>query len=643
MKGTGLIAIAFTVLCSCTNAGTDIRKVAETVADKGSGYVDYGQYAGTVYTQALATFAVTARASGYLDMAKDIAADFVSGERKGGGSFISYDTGGTLLPFLAWNGYEEAAATAGETAKRMWEGQLRNKDDVMIANWDGLYEKNALFADCVLAVTPYFLYDGLVEGNSEYLDYSAFMAVRTYEDLRDAESGLIHQARAVNWLEEGEMTEDCWSRANGWLSLGMGALMKDLPKDNPNYVKVAECASEFYSACLGYQDEEGLWHQEMTWPDSYPEISGSALILYGIGCGIRAGVLDRRTFLPAFKKGLEGMLKYIDEDCNICNTCSGCLTYGDGSKAAYASHPYWTNEVHAFGPVLLALTAALELGIRKVDARMGENTVGRIPLCHVRHIAERKGDIAWENDMLAFRIYSREVMHKVSSGVDFWTKCVDYPVLEHWYELDGNGGSYHTDSGEGYDFYAVGRNRGIGGIGIWTGSELAVPEPYLSYDIVEDGPERLEFNLHYPDIAVGGDSISLSENISMVLGTRFYRAVIHADSNLGREMTVAVGLTDFGNAEAEYDAGKGTLSIIETISEDDGAVAGAIVPCPGDFAGFASYGQDRLVLLRTAGNPITVYVGAAWSKDQRMEHMNSRWPALVEANGWNELNAIYER
>ncbi len=641
MKKLIIVMAIAAILNGCTDR-TDVMKVAESVADKAVEYVDYGHYAGTVYTQALASFAYASGSEKCLERAQEIASGFVSGGLTGGGSFISYNTGGTLLPLLAWNGWEEASETARATAAQMWEEQLRNKDDVMIANWGpALREKNGMFADCVLAVTPYLLYEGLVEGNREYIDYSAFMAVRTYDDLRDSESGLIHQARAVNWLEEGQMTDDCWSRANGWLSMGLGALLKELPEDSPYFPKVIETADKFYSACLDCQDEEGLWHQEMTWPESYPEISGSALILYGIGCGIKSGALERRKFLPAFRKGIEGILRYIDADGNICNTCSGCLTYGDGSKAAYASHSYWTNEVHAFGPVLLALSQALELGIKKIDVELGAQTAGKIPACHVRQINERKDDIAWENDMLAYRIYSQLVKEEVSSGVDFWTKRVDFPVLEHWYELNGNGGSYHVDAGEGYDFYTVGKKRGLGGIGIWTGTELIVPEPYIGVEILQDGPDRLEFTVRYPDIAVPGDTISLSENISMVLGTRFYKAGLTAVSRSGRPVVLAAGLTGFGNETVTVNQETGTLSMIETISEDDGIVAGALVPCPADFAGFASFGSDRLVLVNAGSGTVTIFVGAAWSKDQRIEPVEVKWPSVVAGNDWEKLSTIF--
>lgn len=130
-------------------------------------------------------------------------------------------------------------------------------------------------------------------------------------------------------------------------------------------------------------------------------------------------------------------------------------------------------------------------------AELGVAFAGKTPACHVRCIKERKEDIAWENDRVSFRIYSREVKGKVSSGVDFWTKNVAHPVVEAWYALNDKGMDYHTDRGEGYDFYAVGRNRGVGGTGIMSAAGLVAPEPYANYRIYNDTPDLVDFEISY--------------------------------------------------------------------------------------------------------------------------------------------------
>ncbi len=642
MKKVIVISVALLSLVACSNK-TDVRKVAEAVIDNAPAHLDYVHYTGSVFTQSLAEFVVQTGSRKYRAMAEGIIDDFIAGKGEERGSFISYYTGGPLVPEMVRAGYSKAAPMAAATAERMWKEQNRNRDGLMIPFWSDLAPKNGMFVDCVLAVSTYFLYEGLNEGNVEYMDFAAWTALKTYEDLYDPESGLVNQARAVRWMAEGQVTEDCWSRGNGWLSMGLAALLRDLPKDNKYRADIERVSADFYTAVLKWQGPDGLWHQEMTWHDSYPELSGSGLLLCGLGRAIEAGVIDRDTALPAFRIGIEALLRYVDADGNTGNTCSGCLAWGDGTKAAYASHSYFYNEVHSFGPVVFALTEALALGIKKVDTELGAGLEGKVPACHVRQITERKNDLAWENDRAAFRIYSTTANGKVSSGVDYWAKKCDWPVVENWYAS----GDYHTDRGEGCDFYTVGRRRGLGGIGIWTGDKLLVPDPYSGYKVLKESPQCISFELSYPDIKDGDVTYSLSEEIEMILGTNFYRKRITLSQPEDSNALIAVGLSGFGNAEVTREGN--VLSVIEALEpkgkEDKGAegvvLASAIVAEPALFAGFASEGDDSLILLKPLSEGSICFVGVAWNKDNRIGDPWKKWPAILKANTFESLNNQY--
>ena len=632
MRKAVVTFVAVLAAISCSSRA-DITDVADAVIAKAPSHLDYGHYAGTVFTQGLAEYML---ATGkYEAEVRELAGEFISGERTGYGSFVSYSTGGNFLAELAARGWDIARETVKETAEKMWEEQPRNAQGLMVPPWCEA-SRNPLFIDCVLAVTPYFLYAGLAENRQEYIDYSAYMTLKTFEELRDKESGLVHQARAVMWMEAGKITSDCWSRGNGWGAIALASLMKDFPRTNPQWPRIEALAADFFRAVAKYQDQDGLWHQEMTWEDSYPEVSGSGLLLYGIGRAIESGVLPRKEFLPVFKKGLEGLLLYVDSDGNIADTCSGCLAWGDGSKEAYAAHEYYTNEPHAFGPVLLALAQARALGINKVKTSLGARTAGKIPACHVRMVEERKGDIAWENDCAAFRVYSQEVKDKVSSGVDYWGKRVDYPIIEQWYALNDKGLDYHTDRGQGRDFYAVGKLRGLGGTGIWTGGKLLVPEPYSHYEILKDSPEGIAFRVTYPAIEDGVNTYRLSETIEMVLGTPFYRKTAVLDIQ-DSEARIAIGLSDFGKAEVK--SAGGVLSLFEDLGED-GLLAGAVVAEPESSYGTVREGKDWLLLL-APGAP--AFIGVAWGGDVRWRNLPGEFYSLVYGeDSYKKISSYYE-
>ena len=223
MKKIALALIPLFCLFSCSQK-TDVRTVAEAVIDNAPEHLEYLHYTGCVFTQSLAEYAIQTNSKKYRRMAEGIIDSFMDAPLREKGSFISYYIGGTLVPEMVRAGYSKAADFSAAAAARMWTEQNRNLDGVMLPPW-GVKEKNALFVDCVLAVPPFLLYQGLNEGNTDYMDYAAWMAIKTYEDLYDKESGLVNQSRAINWQAEGQITEDCWSRGNGWLSMGLAALM----------------------------------------------------------------------------------------------------------------------------------------------------------------------------------------------------------------------------------------------------------------------------------------------------------------------------------------------------------------------------------------------------------------------------------
>ncbi len=620
-----------------------IVDIARKVSEKSRLYVDVEDYKGTVYLQGVAEMALASEDDYFVSLATQMLDNFKDGRLKGYGSFISYSTGGSAQALMAYKGHPEYRDLVLETAGRMWKEQPRNSDGIMMPPWKEVAEKNPVFADAVLAIVPYMLYSGLASGNQEYIDYAVRVAVDVYKDLYDESTGLIHQVRACRRIPEGVLTEDCWSRGNGWLALGFAALLHDLPESHPRYAEVRSLAASYFKSVLKYQDKAGLWHQEMTYPESYVEISGSALLLYGIGAALEKEVLEKK-YQKAYQKGLKGLMLYIDRDGNVGNTCSGCLAYKNGTKDDYASHPYFCNEAHAFGPVLLALSQAVRMGIREITVKglLGSEIADVIPSCHVRMVEERKGDIAWENDKVAFRIYSHEVKNKVSSGVDFWTKSVDYPVIEGWYALNVKGLDYHTDRGEGYDFYAVGRNRGIGGTGVWVGDTLYVPEPYSDYRIIRADKDELEFEISYPPYKAAGEIIRETKRIRMILGTYFYRVSSTIVTESGRDAVLAVGLTDFGRAAVEELPQRGMLALTECISEKDGAIGSAVVASTDRLLGYVSSGKDRLMLLKVhSGEPVNYYIGAGWSQDSRFDPFKSKWPRMLNNQSYQSLNRLY--
>lgn len=636
MKRLLSLLTVFLLLSSCKGE-VRLEKIARNVAKNGFERSGIELYQGSCFLHGLAEYIIATEDAELQKQLFETLEAFQRGDLRGQGSLISYSIGGTASALMSFKGKEEYKQKTLSVADSMFRNQPRNRDGVMVPPWKSASLKDdGIFMDLIFAATPFLLYSGQIAGNEEWTDYAAFGALRTFNALRDSETGLVHQARGVMRLASGEISQDNWSRGNGWGAVALAVLMRDLPKDNRYYPEVIELCSDYFRAVLRYQDEDGLWHQEMSWSDSWQEVSGSALLLYGIGAAIEEGILPLSA-KSDFIRGIRGLLAYTDSNGNIASVCGGCLAPGDASKATYAHQASLWNERHAFGPVMLALSAAMRLGIHSVRAELGSKMADRRPACVVRHVEQRKDDIAWENDWTAYRIYSQKSpVEKIGSGIDYWAKTVDYPILDKWYATNSAGGSYHKDQGEGCDFYVVGKNRGLGGNGVWVADSLFVSAPYQDWKFNQEGPEKISFTVSYPPFKAGEEIVSQTSTISCVIGSPFTCIETTLTSPSGNDLCLAAGLTTFGNG-AIFRQDNGLLWLHEVI--EDTNLHSFILTDPERQAEFLSFGADRLMLMNVhSGEPVRYYISAQSDLSSRF----GDWIRLMNGSSWAETEKIFE-
>ena len=135
----------------------------------------------------------------------------------------------------------------------------------------------------------------------------------------------------------------------------------------------------------------------------------------------------------------------------------------------------------------------------------------------------RYGDLLWENDRIAFRIYSRALESAEppsSSGIDAWGKRVRWPYMNRQLRT----GDQHADHGEGLDFYNVGTGRGVGGLGIWHDNKLWTSRNYVRPHIASAGPQVADFTVDYEPWPVDvARSVSETRRFTLPAGTNFTR------------------------------------------------------------------------------------------------------------------------
>jgi len=243
-----------------------------------------------------------------------------------------------------------------------------------------------------------------------------------------------------------------------------------------------------------------------------------------------------------------------------------------------------------------------------------------------RYVPERLDDFAWENDKIAHRTYGpalgaaaphgsdKEVL--ISSGLDVWGKRVSYPIIDRWY----NQGEYHTDSGEGMDFFQVGTSRGCGGTGVWDGHELHVSRNFSGWKVLANGPIRAVFELRYDTWTAGNVVVSEVKRFTVDAGHAFDQVESTFTISGAREITVGIGLgkqpatpDQKAKIEVARDENDGALS--QWIDEKLNGSIGTAVVVPENFAGYAEDERNVLALARvTAGQPLRYRVGATWAR-----------------------------
>ena len=290
-------------------------------------------------------------------------------------NFCSYRLGGNASAWAAMKGMY--VRKAGELEKYADQTMAGEKEKHGILCMPGRSREGWIWIDEATAITPFMLFAGVACGREAYIDFAAEQCMMLYEHLIDPACGLLHQCKG--FLENHSLcSEDHWSRGNGWGYLALAELVQYLPPDSRHREKAIKYYESLSEAVLPFQTDRGLWRQEMTEKTAWEESSGTALILYGIGIGLRIGLLPENVYKDVFVRGLEGILEYgMNQDFSTELSCPGCLCPGEGDRRgtinAYITekHPV-RDEHHSFGAYMLALVEAHSNGILEIDLQKGE-------------------------------------------------------------------------------------------------------------------------------------------------------------------------------------------------------------------------------------------------------------------------------
>ncbi|MGL4654194.1 glycoside hydrolase family 88/105 protein [Cetobacterium sp.] len=163
---------------------------------------------------------------------------------------------------------------------------------------------------------------GVKYSREDWIAESIYQVSFHIKYLYEKKNGLFYHG--WSFIENNNFGEIFWCRGNSWFTLGVIEFLESCGD------KIDEGTRRFFlttykaqvDSLLKLQSEKGGWHTVLTDKMSYLEVSGTAGIVAGMYKGLQLGVLDS-SYEVAAKKGLEFILKNIDEDGTVLNVSGG--------------------------------------------------------------------------------------------------------------------------------------------------------------------------------------------------------------------------------------------------------------------------------------------------------------------------------
>ena len=150
-----------------------------------------------------------------------------------------------------------------------------------------------------------------------------------------------------------------WGRGNGWAAASMTEVLINLPIDSKYYPALLSAYQKMMKTLLAFQGDDGMWHQLLDDPQSYPESSCTGMFIFAMATGVDKGWLPANEYLEKTLKGWNALTGYVNKNGEVRNVCVG--TNAKNSKKHYLTRPKRTGNFHGQAAVLWAATSMTRL------------------------------------------------------------------------------------------------------------------------------------------------------------------------------------------------------------------------------------------------------------------------------------------
>ena len=175
--------------------------------------------------------------------------------------------------------------------------------------------------DAIQMAMPVYAKYAKLTGERKYLDY----AMNSYRWSRDTlAGGLFNKKEGLWWRDKDYVPpykekdgKNCyWSRGNGWVYAALVRVMETLPDGDPARAELKADFLRMSKALLKCQRKDGFWNVSLVSPVTFggPEMTGTALFLYGMAWGVNHGLLPEKTYRTPMEKAWKAIASCVHDN-----------------------------------------------------------------------------------------------------------------------------------------------------------------------------------------------------------------------------------------------------------------------------------------------------------------------------------------
>lgn len=345
-------------------------------------------------------------------------------------------------------------------------------------------------------------------------------------------------------------------------------------------------------------------------------LAGMALI----SCGPSALVSIKLTE----NAGLERKSETVEVDMTTLPDMPAEFFVTDGKKARIPFQVYH----EADGRIVMVFQADVKAGSKACYKIMEGSPELFDTVAYSRHVPERRDDYAYENDLIAGRIYGPRLKKPRTMGMDVWTKSVSHPIINERFKR----GNYHSDMGDGMDCYKVGNTLGAGSLApVSASGNLVLGDNWAGCEHLTDGPVRTKARFIHGPFLVDSTEVSVVRELTLDAGSHF---LLMTTEFIADTDSIDVALAAMMHDPRRIDTEDNWIAFVEPASdskhpEQDGDIFIALVMDSGLGNAPMSTIDGHAVLCTSisTGKPARCWAGSAWSHADIKSQ--EQWRALV--------------